>query len=100
FFQAEDGIRGFHVTGVQTCALPISDDARTGNPGALRRRAREVAGDLDNIVLKALAKRAEQRYPSVEALALDLQRYLDGKPVHARSEERRVGKAGTHMTRS
>src|SRR5690606_40029335 len=25
FFQAEDGIRYFHVTGVQTCALPISD---------------------------------------------------------------------------
>src|SRR5207253_11066304 len=24
FFQAEDGIRGGHVTGVQTCALPIS----------------------------------------------------------------------------
>src|SRR5690606_40176777 len=24
-FQAEDGIRDFHVTGVQTCALPISD---------------------------------------------------------------------------
>src|SRR5690606_41036626 len=28
FFQAEDGIRDFHVTGVQTCALPIS-----GEPG-------------------------------------------------------------------
>src|SRR5690606_42147798 len=28
FFQAEDGIRDFHVTGVQTCALPIS----TGKP--------------------------------------------------------------------
>src|SRR5690606_39435180 len=28
FFQAEDGIRGFHVTGVQTCALPISADER------------------------------------------------------------------------
>src|SRR5271165_6097324 len=27
FFQAEDGIRYFHVTGVQTCALPISDRA-------------------------------------------------------------------------
>src|SRR5690606_40431898 len=25
FFQAEDGIRDFHVTGVQTCALPILD---------------------------------------------------------------------------
>ena len=24
FFQAEDGIRGYDVTGVQTCALPIS----------------------------------------------------------------------------
>src|SRR5690606_40051099 len=24
FFQAEDGVRDFHVTGVQTCALPIS----------------------------------------------------------------------------
>src|SRR5690606_40580846 len=27
FFQAEDGIRDFHVTGVQTCALPISDES-------------------------------------------------------------------------
>src|SRR5690606_39300509 len=29
FFQAEDGIRDFHVTGVQTCALPISPDRAT-----------------------------------------------------------------------
>src|SRR5690606_39542087 len=29
FFQAEDGIRDFHVTGVQTCALPISSVARS-----------------------------------------------------------------------
>src|SRR5690606_39592767 len=28
FFQAEDGIRDFHVTGVQTCALPISCPGR------------------------------------------------------------------------
>src|SRR5690349_22913633 len=26
FFQAEDGIRDLYVTGVQTCALPISDE--------------------------------------------------------------------------
>src|SRR5690606_40854037 len=33
FFQAEDGIRDFHVTGVQTCALPICtvDDAMAGS---------------------------------------------------------------------
>src|SRR5690606_40478684 len=28
FFQAEDGIRDFHVTGVQTCALPILNAGR------------------------------------------------------------------------
>src|SRR5690606_29411575 len=36
FSQAEDGIRDFHVTGVQTCALPIycfkRDDANSANP--------------------------------------------------------------------
>src|SRR5690606_40424849 len=37
FFQAEDGIRDFHVTGVQTCALPISFlprpcSSRNGSP--------------------------------------------------------------------
>src|SRR5690606_10927101 len=33
FFQAEDGIRDFHVTGVQTCALPIFGvEARTLAP--------------------------------------------------------------------
>src|SRR5690606_17901821 len=31
FFQAEDGIRDFHVTGVQTCALPILIYAQTGS---------------------------------------------------------------------
>src|SRR6266446_3030821 len=34
FFQAEDGIRDYKVTGVQTCALPISKTRkRTGNMG-------------------------------------------------------------------
>ncbi|MEP6633695.1 MAG: serine/threonine-protein kinase [Luteimonas sp.] len=62
-----------------------ADGDNTAAP-ALRRRARALVGDLDNIVLKTLAKRPEQRYPSVEALALDLQRYLDGKPVMARAQ--------------
>src|SRR2546430_4791952 len=37
FFQAEDGIRDLTVTGVQTCALPISDAGRLGG-GPLRRQ--------------------------------------------------------------
>src|SRR5690606_40309701 len=35
FFQAEDGIRDFHVTGVQTCALPILFNAVGGGAAAL-----------------------------------------------------------------
>ena len=50
-----------------------------------KRRARLLTGDLDNIVLKALNKLPEQRYASVEALAQDLRRHLDGQPVHARA---------------
>src|SRR5690606_40675440 len=45
FFQAEDGIRVFHVTGVQTCALPISTANGKRNHGAAPssgvRRARK-----------------------------------------------------------
>src|SRR5215467_15220937 len=37
FFQAEDGIRDYKVTGVQTCALPIS---RRGQPVRVLIRAR------------------------------------------------------------
>src|SRR2546429_2594280 len=42
FFQAEDGIRDVAVTGVQTCALPISD---WGGPVGLEERAPSVAHD-------------------------------------------------------
>src|SRR5256886_8493520 len=34
FFQAEDGIRDLTVTGVQTCALPISPAKLSGTPAA------------------------------------------------------------------
>ncbi|MBP6751083.1 MAG: serine/threonine protein kinase, partial [Xanthomonadaceae bacterium] len=61
-------------------------DSDPSRKQALRRRAREISGDLDNIVLKALSKRPEQRYASVEAFALDLNRYLEGKPVLARPQ--------------
>jgi tetratricopeptide (TPR) repeat protein len=52
---------------------------------ALRRLLR---GDLDAIVLKALAKAPEQRYATAEAFQGDLQRYLDGEPVQAQPERR------------
>jgi serine/threonine protein kinase/TolB-like protein/cytochrome c-type biogenesis protein CcmH/NrfG len=46
--------------------------------------ARRLRGDLDAIVLKALARRPEDRYASARAFADDLERYLCGAPVSAR----------------
>jgi eukaryotic-like serine/threonine-protein kinase len=45
--------------------------------------ARQLRGDLDAVALKALAKEPTERYPSAAALAEDLQRYREGKPIHA-----------------
>ena len=42
-----------------------------------------LRGDLDGIVIKALAKRPEDRYGSVEQFSEDLLRHLDGLPVRA-----------------
>src|SRR5436309_7806739 len=45
FFQAEDGIRIFHVTGVQTCALPIwAAGRRAGRRRSARCRCARAAG--------------------------------------------------------
>src|SRR2546421_8401875 len=79
FFQAEDGIRDLIVTGVQTCALPISRaSARVDHaelaPEALDRTQRV----LDRARIDVLAAHDEHVVePTVEP---------------ARSEERRVGK--------
>jgi eukaryotic-like serine/threonine-protein kinase len=46
--------------------------------------SRKLKGDLDAIVLMALQKEPERRYPSVEHLREDLISYLRGMPIHAR----------------
>ncbi len=71
-------------------ALPSVAARRTGPEDAARsvspqRLARSLAGDLDNIVMKALQKRPEDRYRSVEQLSDDIRRHLDGRPVLARA---------------
>lgn len=54
---------------------------REGDPERLRLRLR---GDLDTIVLKALRKEPQHRYGSVDQLAEDIRRHLEGTPVIAR----------------
>src|SRR5690606_40572965 len=55
FFQAEDGIRDFHVTGVQTCALPIS---RAHLP---LKRTRMTLVSVDSVPPLPLAGEADAR---------------------------------------
>src|SRR3712207_7072063 len=81
FFQAEDGIRDIGVTGVQTCALPISlfgfrrDGVRPGYEPAVA----ELVADVLGRPLEWVIRPWERFYPSVDA-------------GEGRSEERRVGK--------
>ena len=46
---------------------------------------RRIRGDIDNILLKALAVQADDRYATVQALADDLKRYLQHEPVSAQA---------------
>src|SRR5437870_13317232 len=71
FFQAEDGIRDGHVTGVQTCALPI---------WARRRR-------------NGQERQARRRFQRLRKRQLDQEHAHPSRPFELRrSEERRVGK--------
>ena len=54
---------------------------RHTTPVGLRR---ELRGDLDWIVVKAIERDRNRRYETVNGLALDLERHLESKPVTAR----------------
>src|SRR2546425_2835410 len=83
FFQAEDGIRDKLVTGVQTCALPISGLTGDGN----------LAPFPERLTLQ-FEKVQDLRYGENPHQAAAF--YRDGNPtqggIAGRSEERRVGK--------
>src|SRR5688500_20318705 len=78
FFQAEDGIRGYKVTGVQTCALPISP---TLTPAA-----------IDATALPCDAAGSSSRSSKQGSVALFALVHLERPRSRERSEERRVGK--------
>src|SRR5690606_40496101 len=92
FCQAEDGIRDFHVTGVQTCALPIcagrlpaaGTDPAHGLSAATAPRALDRAGDV-----RAARAGAIAAYRAGARAAARVQE------AQQRSEERRVGKECT-----
>src|SRR5207237_5706203 len=85
FFQAEDGIRDSSVTGVQTCALPISITKALELEPEFADRFYEIRSEAD------LALGQSARALQEINLASDLP-HSDRSVLERRSEERRVGK--------
>src|SRR5256885_79934 len=87
FFQAEDGIRDYKVTGVQTCALPILLEG--GSDGQKASFLPKIAaGDL-RVTLAQLEPNARW---DAEGIELQARKDGGGYRLAGRSEERRVGK--------
>src|SRR5690606_39974714 len=88
FFQAEDGIRGFHVTEVQTCALPISTALRSPSLAiALPPSARAKLSVTRGLILPC-----SHNWNSRAILARLRTGSRATKAPQKRSAERRVGK--------
>jgi serine/threonine protein kinase/TolB-like protein/Tfp pilus assembly protein PilF len=71
---------------VRPPSAQLEQNAIAARATSADKLARDLHGDLDAIVIKALSKSPEQRYGSAEAMAADLQRYLRGEPVLARTD--------------
>jgi len=75
----------FKTRSPQEIAAAIRDsEPRRPSSVVAGRRVKELAGDLDDILLKALRREPERRYLSAEAMADDIERYRSGLPVLAR----------------
>src|SRR5690606_39771191 len=81
-FQAEDGVRDFHVTGVQTCALPISP-----REGEYQR----LFGRLESLAIPVVAAMHGTVLGGGLELALACHYRVAAPGTRLRSEERRVG---------
>src|SRR5690606_40256228 len=98
FFQAEDGIRVFHVTGVQTCALPIyifSFDGSQRKEGPLYKEWLEWRAKIIHDFIYTAKEELKQINPDIifgDYTGSWFPLYFD------RSEERRVGKDRSHTS--
>jgi WD40 repeat protein/serine/threonine protein kinase len=70
--------------------LKLIEQIKVEDPPRPRALDSRIPRDLETIVLKAMAKDPKERYPSADALADDLQRFLEDRPIRAR----RVSLAG------
>src|SRR5262249_59565675 len=90
FFQAEDGIRDWSVTGVQTCALPILPVGWTVFNAMLLYNITVKTGKFE-IVRRSVASLSGDARLQAVLIGFAFGAFLEGA-AGARSEERRVGK--------
>src|SRR5690606_39847868 len=90
FFQAEDGIRDFHVTGVQTCALPISTNSQSDRD-ALNAEVSQLVAEIDRVANQTNFNGTPLLDGSFKGALFQVGANA-GQTI--RSEERRVGKEG------
>jgi serine/threonine protein kinase/Tfp pilus assembly protein PilF len=76
--------RAIETGRLQKPSTQLTDDAGAGRGTTREKLAQELRGDLDVITLKALASEPSQRYESAAAMADDIQRYLQHRPIQAR----------------
>lgn len=69
-------------------SLVLNADALALRPAEIRLWTRQIDGDLDRVLLKALAVDVDRRYPSARAFGDDLERWLAHRPVAARAGDR------------
>ncbi|HVE56088.1 MAG TPA: serine/threonine-protein kinase [Pyrinomonadaceae bacterium] len=89
FYELLTGERPFHFEGksldeIIKTVTAFEPPLPSANPKSKTRNPK-LRGDLDNIALTTLRKEPARRYQSVEAFADDIERYLKGLPVSARS---------------
>jgi len=78
--------RTLTLEGAMNRRLPASTETRRLNELKPEKLSKALAGDLDNIVLKALRKEPQRRYSSVEQFSEDIRRHLKNLPVSARKD--------------
>src|SRR5690606_39485771 len=92
-FQAEDGIRDFHVTGVQTCALPISHIDLLDFFDRCRASFDEKQLYVEKIKRRWSTQKSRKNNPDKKQYNFVLNEEINASLNRlARSEERRVGK--------
>ncbi len=82
------GRRVNETDGVTPSILVSRDPAPAGLPVPPKQLRRLLRGDIDNIVMKAVSADPARRYDSAGSLADDVERLLDGRPVHAHPPSR------------